>query len=175
MLGPRLGTLGNDDDRRVAPALVSTVQQFADVVDVERLFGDQDRRRAPGDAGVGGDPSGVAAHHLDDHHSVVALGRGVQAVDGISGDLHGGGEPERHVGADDVVVDRLGHADDRQPEIVVQFACDGQRAVAADHDQPIDPHVAKRRRDLLGPVGVVVRAAAAGAEQRAAPGKHAAQ
>ena len=58
------------------------------------------------------DPPRVAAHHLDDHHPVVALGGGVQPVDRVGRDLHRGVEPEREVGRRQVVVDRLGHADD---------------------------------------------------------------
>ena len=55
---------------------------------------------------------GVATHHLDDHHAVVALGRRVQPVDRIGRDLHRGVEAEREVGRRQVVVDRLRHADD---------------------------------------------------------------
>ena len=128
-----------------------------------------------GDAGVGGDPPAVAAHHLDHHHPVVALGRRVQAVDGVGGDLHGGVEPERHVGADDVVVDRLRHADDRQPLLGVELAGDAQRPVAADHDERrrgrgrtiVRRHLvdAGRRVERAPPLGAEHRAAA---RQRAA-------
>ena len=45
-------------------------------------------------------------------------------VDGVGRDLDGGVEAERHVGADDVVVDRLRHADDRQPALLVEAAGD---------------------------------------------------
>ena len=105
----------------------------------------------------------------------MALRSGVQAVDGVGGDLYGGREPERHVGADDVVVDRLRHSDDRQTEVVVQLAGDGQRTVATDDDEAIDAHVTKRRGDLLRAVDVVVRTTPPGAQQCAALGQHAAQ
>ena len=106
-------------------------------------------RGPTGDAGVGGDPAAVATHHLDDHHPVVALGRGVQPVDGVGGDLHRGVEAERDVGADDVVVDRLRHADDRQPVLGVQPAGDAQRAVAADDDDGVEAEVGDRGRHLV--------------------------
>ena len=109
--------LGDDDDRGVAATLVTALDAIAHLVDVERHLRDQDDGRAAGDAGVGGDPAAVAAHHLDHHHPVVALGGGVQPVDRVGGDLHRGVEAERQVGADDVVVDRLRHADDRQTEV----------------------------------------------------------
>ena len=102
-------------------------------------------RRAPGDARVSGDPARMTTHHLDHHHPVVALGRGVQAVDGVGGDLHRGVEAERGVGADDVVVDGLGHADDRQAEVLAaESTRNRQRTVAADDDQRVEPHVGER-------------------------------
>ena len=61
----------------------------------------------PAMPGVRRDPARVAAHHLDDHHAVVALGGRVQAVDRVGRDLHRGVEAEREVGAGEVVVDRL--------------------------------------------------------------------
>ncbi len=66
------------------------------------------------------------------------LGGGVQAVDRVAGDLHGGVEPERHVGAAEVVVDRLRHADHRQAVLGVQARRGAQRVLAADRDQPVE-------------------------------------
>src|SRR5437762_2918651 len=83
---------------------VAMADPLADVVDVEGLLGDQDDVGATGHAGVGGDPAGVAAHDLADHDPVVGLGRGVEPVDGVGGDLDGGVEPEGEVGGRQVVV-----------------------------------------------------------------------
>ena len=66
----------------------------------------------PAMPGVRRDPTRVPAHHLDDHHPVVALGGGVQAVDRVGRGLHRGVEAEGEVGRREVVVDRLRHADD---------------------------------------------------------------
>ena len=77
---------------------------------------------AAGEAGPHGDVARVAAHHLDDHHTVVRLGGGVQPVDRVAGDLHGGVEAEGELGRADVVVDRLGHADARDP-VGLQVTC----------------------------------------------------
>ena len=76
-------------------------------------LGHEDDVGAAGHARVGGDPAGMAAHDLHDHDAVVGLRRGVQPVDRVGGDLHRGVEAEGVVGAGKVVVDRLGHADDR--------------------------------------------------------------
>ena len=76
------------------------------------LLGDQDHVGAAGEAGVEGDPAGVAAHHLDDQDPVVAVGGGVQAVDRLHRDVDRGVEAEGVVGGAEVVVDRLRHPDD---------------------------------------------------------------
>ena len=81
--------------------------------DVERDLGNQDRVGAAGDAGVQRDPAGVAAHHFDDHDALVRFGRRVQPIDGVGREGDRGVEAETVGGADDVVVDGLRHADDR--------------------------------------------------------------
>ncbi len=133
----RRRALGDDDDREAAAALVAAAQVRDDLLDVERPLGHEDRVGAAGDARVRGDPAGVAAHHLDDHHAVVRLGGRVQAVDRVGDDLHGRLEAERHVGAAEVVVDRLRHADDRHA-VAVQAQRDAERVLAADRDQRVD-------------------------------------
>ena len=171
----RLGALGDDHDRCIPAALVPAVQQLADLLDVERLFRDQDGGGAAGDPCVRGDPSRMAPHHLDDHHPVVALGGRMQAVDGIGGNLHRRREPECHVGADDVVVDRLRHPDDREVEIMEELARNREGTIPADDDETVDPHVAKRRGDLFGPVRVVIGTAPPGAQQGATLREHSAK
>ena len=52
----------------------------------------------------------------------MALGRRVQAVDRLAGDVQRGIEPERHVGGAEVVVDRLRHADHVQPSACSRLA-----------------------------------------------------
>jgi hypothetical protein len=74
---------------------------------------ESESRRPPGHAGVERDPAGVPPHHLDDHDAVVRLGGRVQPIDGVGREIDGGVEAETVGGADDVVVDRLRDADDR--------------------------------------------------------------
>ena len=101
------GPLGDDDDGRELAPGVAPPQPLAHGVEVEGDLGDEDLGRAAGHAGMGGDPSGVATHHLADDDPVVRLGRRPQPVDGVGGDLHGGVEPEGDLGPGQVVVDRL--------------------------------------------------------------------
>ena len=103
--------LGDDHDRRV-PGLEPVLDVGADLLDVERALRDEDHVGAAGEARVQRDPARVAAHHLDDQRPVMALGRGVQPVDRLHGDVHRRIEAEGEVGRAEVVVDRLGHPDD---------------------------------------------------------------
>ena len=109
-----------------------------DLLHGELELGDHDRVGPAGQPGEHGDPSRVAAHHLDDHHAVVRLGRRVEAVDCVRGDLHRGVKAERVVRADHVVVDRLRHADDRQVDLLHDLPVDHHRVLAADRDQAVD-------------------------------------
>ena len=84
------------------------------------------------------DPAGVPAHHLDDHDAVVRLGGRVQAVDRLGRDRDRGVEPERVVGAVEVVVDRLRDADDREAVLRVQLRGDAERVLAADRDERVE-------------------------------------
>ena len=92
----------------------------------------------PASPGVGRDPPGVAAHDLDDHHPVVALGGGVQPVDGVGRDLHRGVEPEGEVGLRQVVVDRLGNADDCAPRRSASCAATPSVSSPPIDDQRVD-------------------------------------
>ena len=81
--------------------------------------------------------AGVASHDLDHHHALMAFSGGVQLVDGVGGRGDGGVEPERRHGAADIVVDRLGNADDWDA-LLHQPQGDGQGAVAPDGDHGVD-------------------------------------
>jgi hypothetical protein len=67
------------------------------------------------------DPAGIAPHHLDDDDAAVRFRGGVEAIDRVGGEAHRRIESEAACGARDVVVDGLGHADERDaflPELV---------------------------------------------------------
>ena len=138
----RLGALRDDDDRRVGAVVVAVPQVLAHRVDVEGPFGDQDEVGAAGEAGGQREPSGMASHHLDEHHPVVALGGGVEPVDRVGGGLHGGVEPERDVGRAEVVVDRLRDADGGEA-LLAQGVRDAEGVLAADDDERV--HVLARQ------------------------------
>ena len=59
--------------------------------------------------------------------------------------------PKQFGRADDVVVDGLGHADERNARLA-ELVGDGERAVAADDDQRVEPHLVEHLDDALGVV-----------------------
>ena len=61
------------------------------------------------------DPARLTTHDLADHDAVVALGRAVEAVDQLAGDLGRRLEPDARVRPTDVVVDGLRDPDARHP------------------------------------------------------------
>jgi hypothetical protein len=159
--------LGDDDDREVAAVVVAPPDVVARVLDRRRLLRHEDDVGAARDPARRRDPAGVATHDLDHHDAVVRLGGRVQPIDRLSTDVDGGVEADRHVGAGEIVVDRLGHAHDREAVLCVETLGDAERALSADRDDPSEPEaVAPPEQHLdaaLLPEGVEPRAAEDGA------------
>ena len=161
--------LGDDDDRRVATLAVSVADQRTQLLDVERLLGDEDRTSLPPAM-----PDHVAMCPAwrpmtsHDHHPVVRLGGRVEPVDGVGGDLHRGVEAERELGGREVVVDRLRHADDSDT-LAVELVGDAQRVLAADRDERVDSLVGERLLHRFDAAVDLVGVRPRGAEHRAAP------
>ena len=149
------GALGDTDDPILLPHLEAPLHGLADVRHVEGLFRDHRVVRAAGHAGVQRNPTHVAAHDLDDEDAVVRLGRGVQPVDGLGGHGHGSVKAKGVVGGVDVIIDGLGHPDDRNP-IIRKPLRPFERALAADGDERVDfrfrqvaPHRIDARLELV--------------------------
>ena len=137
-----------------APQRVALANAPRDVLEVVRNLRDQDHVGAAGHAAVQRNPAGVPPHDLDHHDPPVRFGGRVQAVDGVGREAHGRVEAETAGRADDVVVDRLGHADERNAPLV-ELVGDRQRAVAADADERVETRPLEH---LHHAVGVVERA-----------------
>ena len=166
----RFGALGDHADEMRISALEAPFDQPAHLFDIEGLLGDQRHVRARSQAGVQCDPAGVPAHHLDQHHSLMRFGGAVQPVDGVGGHHQCGVVAESHVGAVDVVVDGLGHTDDRNV-FLGQPVRGRQRAFAADRDEDVDTVVIQRLLDLVQPGPQLVGVRAGGAQHRSALGQ----
>ena len=128
---------------------------------VDHVFQTDAERSLTCDRGTVAEPRGLAAHELRD---VVALrGGGVeQKVAQLAAhQVNGGEETEREVDAFVVVIDRLGQMDDadalgslRESVLVkLEFGRGGERIVAADGDEDVDPQRAERVIDGLYHLG----------------------
>lgn len=168
-----VGALGDADDRELLAAGEALLDHLDQVGRVEGALGQTDAVRAGGHAGLQGDPARVAAHDLDDHHALVGLGGGLQAVHGLGGDTDRGVEAEGAVGGGDVVVDRLRDADDRETG-VEQHAGGREGAFAADRDQRVDAELVDHVGGALARLAQPVTLQAGGAEDGAAAGQDAA-
>ena len=122
----------------------------------------------PGHPAHDRDPARVPAHHLDDHDAVVRLGGRVQPVDRLGGDGQRRVEAERVVGRREVVVDRLGHADDRERVLLEEPRGDAERVLAADGDERVEPLRCEVLEHALDAVLELVRVRPRRAEDRAA-------
>ena len=138
-----------------------------DVLEVVGLLGHEDRVCAGRHPGMDRDPALRPAHHLDDHHAVVGLGRGGDAVDRLGRDLHRGVEADRRVGSRDVVVDRLRDTDDGNA-LLDEARGRAQRAVAADDDERVELLARDGRGDGRAALAVDVRVPPRRAEDRPA-------
>src|SRR5205807_1048755 len=124
------------DDQAIHLALLAAaLQGRAHVIDIGGNFRNQDVIGGDSDAAEAGDPAGVPAHGLNDHDATVRFGGGAQAVHRFGDNVDGRVETEGEIGRGQVVVNRLGHADHRQLEIVEQARGDAERIVAADGHQ----------------------------------------
>ncbi len=105
---------------------------------------------------------------------MVRLGGGVQAVDRLGGDADRGVEAEGVVGGAQVVVDRLGDADDVQP-LGGQRGRDAEGVLAADGHQRVDAEVGQVAPHLLDAVVHLHHVRAGAAQDGAAAGQDAAR
>ena len=113
------------------------------------------------------DPAGVTTHDLDDEHTVVRLRRRVQAVDRLRGDSHCSVEAEGVVGGVEIVVDRLGYADDGQA-VLGERGGDTEGVFTTDRHERVDTQVCEVALDALDAALHLDRVGARGAEDRAA-------
>ena len=134
----------DNDDGVVMASTVPFPQGRDHIVDVVLVLRDDDVVGTAGDSRMCGYPPLRAAHDLDDDDPVVSLRGGCEAVDGVRCDLNGCLETEGDVRSGDVVVDRLGYANDVDA-LVSESHRRTQRAVPTDHDQSIDAVTFERR------------------------------
>src|SRR5580704_7579394 len=160
-------SFGNDDNRRIVTRK-SMFDEGAHLIDVEWAFGDQYCVCTSGDAGMPGDPTRVTSHDLDNEHTVVALRRSVQSIDGFRGNRHGSVKAERVVGGAQIVVDGLWHAHDRKANRG-EFGRHAKSVFTPDDNKTFDTQATYRVEDPAFAVVISVGICSAGPEDRASP------
>ena len=128
---------GNADDAVLLPHLESAFHCLANISDIERHFGNHGVVRTASHAGMQRNPANVAAHDFNNQNTVVGFRRGVQPVNGVGGNGHGGIKTEGVVGSVDVIVNGLGNTNDGHAVIsepLRAFEC----AFAANGDECVD-------------------------------------
>jgi len=139
---------GHDHNAELRAPLVALAQPLRDQIDVERNFRNQNRIRPAGDACPQRDPARIPSHHFDHENPAVRFGGRVQPIDGIGRKRHRGVEAEAVDRADDVVVDRLWHADKGDAGLA-EVVRDTEGAVAADDHERIESHPVEYLDDPL--------------------------
>src|SRR5438128_5628741 len=110
----RMRVFGDHHDREGAAIFLAMAQQIADARNAERMLGYQNHISAAGDASIGGNPSGVAAHNFDDHNAMMRLSSRMQPIDSVGDNRYCRVEAECEISAADIVVNRLGNGDERK-------------------------------------------------------------
>ena len=139
-------------------------------VEIGRHLGDHRAVDLGEEAGEQGGLAAAPAEQLDDADPLVAFDRGAQRVDRLDRAADRGREADAIIGAEHVIVHRLGHRDDRHA-LRGEMGGEAQRAVAAQRDHRVDAerveHVAARA-PVRSPSVVGARIAARGVEDGAA-------
>ncbi len=144
--------LGDHDQREIAPGALQHFDLCLDRVEAVADLRNQDHVGAAGDPGGERDMAGIAAHHLE-HHDAAVAGRGrLQPIERLGRDRDRGVEADRHLGQAEIVVDRLGNADQREIALAREPVEDPEAAVAADADHGIESERAHALDDLVGPI-----------------------
>lgn len=131
------GAFGDDDDAEILTLIPPHVETFDDVLKLGSDLRDDDVVGAAGETADGGDPTGFAAHDLDDHGTMVGAGGSVEVVECLGDAGDGGIESDAVVGALDVVVHGLGNAD-YWMAVGGELVGHGKGVVAADGDEGVE-------------------------------------
>ena len=173
--------LGDGDEHGVL-VLEQAAHLRQERLDVKGHFGQIDEIDALavlalGQRGRAGEPARVAAHDLDDRDQLLLVGEAVAVADDL---LDGGGDVLRRaavarcvVGQGEVVVDRLGHAEEAlrlagEQRVVGELLDGVHRVVAADVDEALDVELVENVEDLDVDVLILVdggQLVAAGAQE----------
>src|SRR5208283_4807474 len=143
---------GDDDEAEVFAAEFAGANSLTNGVESEGDFGNEDDVGTTRNPGVESDPAGVAAHDFDEHDALVALGSGMQAIDGFGGDNQCGVKTESDFRGVEIVVDGFGNADNVNAA-AGKIAGNVLGAVATDDDHGFNAEAASV---IHAKIGIVV-------------------
>ena len=148
--------LGCDHQREVFALALAFENLRAHRLVAEWDLGYQDHIPAARNPRVRGDPARIAPHDLKHHHAIVALRGGAEPVERVGGAGHRGIEAEGQDRGLQVVINGLGHADDRDA-LLEELLGDAQGSITADAHQGAQaqlPDVSTGRgQDFAGDAG----------------------
>jgi hypothetical protein len=140
---------GNDDDVAGFLAFPTCAELFDEVFDMGGRLGHQYGLGTAGDAGTHGDEAGIFAHDLDKEEAVVGIGRVADLVDHLHDAVDGGVVADGEIGADEVVVDGAGQADEGDVEFFVEDLAACECAIATYGNDGINAVLLQIGKGLL--------------------------
>src|SRR5207302_3050450 len=117
------------------------------------------------------DPAGVPAHDFDNHDALVRFSCSVETVNRFCYYLHGGVETERVVGACQIVIDRLGNADNGIPFLLEKLVRNTESILAADGHKRVQAKFLPVRLEFLNVIHLLEWICAGRSENCAASGQ----
>ncbi len=144
----RPGAFGRRHRAEVPTAAGSGQDRLTNAGQFKWDFRDKDHIGAAGDARLQGNETRVPPHKFQHDHPVMGLRRRVQAVERLGGSIDRGVEAESHIGAIDVVVNRLGDPD-HGDLFVKELERNVQGPIAAHYDEALQFELFDSRDDLV--------------------------
>src|ERR1700730_6455742 len=107
------GAFRHNDHRALISLGITFPHRFGYVIPCEGNFGKQNDVSASGDAAEQHHPPGMPAHHLKDHHALMAHGRRMQTIERIGNAAHRRIKAKCHRSCLEIVVDGFRNPDNR--------------------------------------------------------------
>jgi hypothetical protein len=124
--------------------------------------------RTAGDPSTDREPANAVSHELDEHNPAMAFGGRLDPVNRLGRGRERGIDADASIGADDIIVDGLGHSDHQRTSFAdavrrgttrYDAVRRGERPVATGDNERDDPVSRERVDCVLVVVAVVVRGA----------------
>ena len=159
----------NRDDRVTLTFDIARADHLHDLVKGLGEFRNQDEVCVRGKTRLNGDPAGVTTHALYNEAARVGSGGGVQTIDALHGDVARRIKTKGVIGAGEIVVDGLRHADHLHAHLR-ELVGNAERIVAADGNHAFEAEAFEGFADALRAVLFLHDVGAAALKNRTALG-----